>query len=134
MSSALYIILDREIPGLDTFMNGKALAAAEAAVAVHCERRGVRDLWSFYSIAPGDLMEALEGFDGLEGVIAGDAAPEVWFAARDGLATIRALQDALQQEMRGASGETVLHDLRDMERILIEADRAGARWHLAVDH
>ena len=75
-------------------------------------------------------MEALEGFDGLEGVIAGDAAPEVWFAARDGLATVR----VLQEEMRGAAGETVLHDLRDMERILVEAERAGARWHLAVDH
>jgi hypothetical protein len=133
MSSALYIILDREIPGLDTFMNGKALAAAEAAVAVHCERRGVRDLWSFYSIAPDALMDALDAFDSFEAA-EGAASPEAWFAARDGLATIRALQDALREDMRGAAGETVLHDLRDMERILVEAERAGARWHLAVDH
>ena len=127
MSSALYIVLDREVPGLDTFMNGKALAAAEEVVTASCERLGVRDLWSFYSVDPLEVAD-LDDFgdpDGREG-----STTESWFPATDGLATIRALREAL----RGRTVSAVLADLSDMERILAEAERAGARWYLAVDH
>jgi hypothetical protein len=127
MSSALYIVLDREVPGLDTFMNGKALAAAEEVVTANCERLGVRDLWSFYSVDPLEVAD-LDDFGDLD-VHEGSAA-EAWFPATDGLATIRALRDALP----GKTVSAVLSDLNDMERILAEAERAGARWYLAVDH
>ncbi|HEX4966607.1 MAG TPA: hypothetical protein VF173_37705 [Thermoanaerobaculia bacterium] len=131
MSSALYIVLDREVPGLDTFMNGKALAAAEEVVTAHCEHLGVRDLWSFYSVDPLDVadpLDDLEDFgepDGRE-----PSAAEAWFPPTDGLATVRALREAL----RGKTGSAVLEDLGEMERILAEAERAGARWYLGVDH
>ena len=132
MSSALYIVLDREVPGLDTFMNGKALAAAEEVVTAQCERLGVRDLWSFYSVDPLDVADPLDDVDDF-GDLDGSrepAATEAWFAVTEGLATVRALRGALP----GQTGAAVLEDLGDMERILAEAERAGARWYLAVDH
>jgi hypothetical protein len=131
MSSALYIVLDREVPGLDTFMNGKALAAAEEVVTAHCEQLGVRDLWSFYSVDPlevADPLDDVDDFGDLESPSA--AATEAWFPVTDGLATVRALRDALP----GQTVNAVLEDLDEMERILAEAERAGARWYLAVDH
>jgi hypothetical protein len=131
MSSALYIVLDREVPGLDTFMNGKALAAAEEVVTANCERLGVRDLWSFYSIDPLDVadpLDDLEDFGDLD--VREGPTVEAWFPPTDGLTTIRALREAL----RGKTVSAVLADLSDMERILAEAERAGARWYLAVDH
>jgi hypothetical protein len=127
MSSALYIVLDREVPGLDTFMNGKALAAAEEVVTAQCERLGVRDLWSFYSVDPLEVAD-LDDFGDL-GAREGFTA-ESWFPPTDGLTTIRALRETL----RGKTVSAVLSDLSDMERILAEAERAGARWYLAVDH
>lgn len=129
MSSALYIVLDRAVPGLDTFMNGKALAAAEEVVTAHCERLGVRDLWSFYSVDPLDVADPLDDVDDF-GDPDGSVATEAWFPVREGLTTIRALRGALP----GQTGTAVLEDLGDMERILAEAERAGARWFLAVDH
>ena|SRR6476661_4136516 len=131
MSSALYIVLDREVPGLDTFMNGKALAAAEEVVTANCERLGVRDLWSFYSVDPLDVadpLDDLEDFGDLD--VREGPTVEAWFPPTDGLTTIRALREAL----RGKTVSAVLADLGDMERILAEAERAGARWYLAVDH
>ena len=131
MSTALYIVLDREVPGLDTFMNGKALAAAEEVVTAHCERLGVRDLWSFYSVDPLDVADPLDDVDDfgdLDGPV--PATAESWFPVTDGLVTVRALRGALP----GQAGTAVLEDLGDMERILAEAERAGARWYLAVDH
>lgn len=132
MSSALYIVLDREVPGLDTFMNGKALAAAEEVVTAQCERLGVRDLWSFYSVDPLDVADPLDDLDDFGEVDNHEmgSATESWFPPTDGLATIRALREAL----RGKAVSAVLEDLGDMERILAEAERAGARWYLAVDH
>jgi len=131
MSSALYIVLDREVPGLDTFMNGKALAAAEEVVTAHCERLGVRDLWSFYSVDPLDVADPLDDLDDFGDLDGREpSSTEAWFRPTDGLATIRALREALRDQARSA----VLDDLGDMERILAEAERAGARWYLAVDH
>ncbi|HSS77789.1 MAG TPA: hypothetical protein VLV54_13735 [Thermoanaerobaculia bacterium] len=131
MSSALYIVLDREVPGLDTFMNGKALAAAEEVVTAQCERLGVRDLWSFYSVDPLDVADPLDDVDDSGDLDSWEPAPtEAWFPVTDGLATVRALREALP----GQAGTAVLEDLSDMERILAEAERAGARWYLAVDH
>ncbi len=132
MSSALYIVLDREVPGLDTFMNGKALAAAEEVVTAQCERLGVRDLWSFYSVDPLDVADPLDDLDDFGEPDSREvgSVTESWFPPTDGLATIRALREAL----RGKAVSAVLEDLGDMERILAEAERAGARWYLAVDH
>ena len=131
MSSALYIVLDREVPGLDTFMNGKALAAAEEVVTASCERLGVRDLWSFYSVDPLEVADPLDDLDDFGDLDVREVSTtESWFPATDGLATIRALRQALP----GKTVSAVLTDLSDMERILAEAERAGARWYLAVDH
>ena len=131
MSSALYIVLDREVPGLDTFMNGKALAAAEEVVTARCEQLGVRDLWSFYSVDPLDVADPLDDLDDFGDLDGREpSTTEAWFPPTDGLATIRALREALRDQARSA----VLEDLGDMERILAEAERAGARWYLAVDH
>ncbi|MEA2601883.1 MAG: hypothetical protein QOF89_2875 [Acidobacteriota bacterium] len=131
MSSALYIVLDREVPGLDTFMNGKALAAAEEVVTANCERLNVRDLWSFYSVDPLDVADPLDGLDDFGDLdVREGPTVEAWFPPTDGLATVRALREALP----GKTVSAVLADLGEMERILAEAERAGARWYLAVDH
>lgn len=131
MGAALYIVLEREIEGLDSLVNGKALAKASEALKRLAHQVGVRPLMEFFSADAGELGEFLADHD----VEAGEVPSEQWFSASDGLATVRAL---LSQARKGgvglASDPDVITDLEEFERVLGEAERHQIRWHLAVDY
>ena len=59
MASALFISLDREISGLDTLMDGKAISSHDHTITALCHAIGVPDLWSFFSEDPDELSEFL---------------------------------------------------------------------------
>jgi len=71
---------------------------------------------------------------------AGDASllkqlpPPQWFRGEDGLATVRALIEALQDEPQvlGSEGVLVLEELREYEVVLRKTAERGTRWHMAV--
>ncbi len=68
MCAALYIVTEREIPGFDTFVSGKALSCAEPQLAAIAAQLGVTPLLEFCSIGSEDASAFLEA----EGVDAGD--------------------------------------------------------------
>ena len=91
MGVALFIVPEREVEGLDTFVDGKALAHVEnlddLALAA-----GVRPLMEFFSASPDDFLGVLgeEGDDGELHLPEGTESPPVeWFDAESGLATVR---------------------------------------------
>jgi hypothetical protein len=60
--------------------------------------------------------------------------PPQWYAAEEGLATVRALIDALQHEPQqlGTEGTLVLSELLEYQTVLEKTQTRRMRWHLAV--
>ncbi len=129
----MYIVVQGDDPGYDTYVNGRALAQNEDAVEKLALKIGVKPLIEFFS-ADENLMALL-----VEGG-AGDAAlmkqlpPPQWFRGEDGLLTVRALIEALQDEPQvlGSEGVLVLEELREYEVVLRKTAERGTRWHMAV--
>jgi len=121
---AYYIVLEREIEGLDPGMDGKSLGRHMETLDAAALQQGVRPLSEFFSLGPeaADFLES-EGMGDIE------LPPVEHYAATDGLATVRALL---------ASSIThpghVAEDLRQCERILTVAAQHGVGWHFAVDN
>lgn len=135
MSVAYYIVPEREVPGLDCFVNGKALAhVRDSVIERACRGASVRPLLDFLSSDPQDDAEfyAEEGID----PPLGGFPDEEWFAADDGLRTIRGLLSRVGDLAAAAESgyaDHVADDLRQYEAVLVGLERAGVRWHLAVD-
>jgi hypothetical protein len=131
MSVALYIVTERSIEAVDTFVNGKSLG--------HCDRldhlaelAGVPPLMDFCSGDPEEIAEFLEE----EGLATGEKIPaEEWFAAEAGLTTVRGLLSVLAANPEAVPNpEEIADDLREFETVLQQLAQAGVRWHLAVDY
>jgi hypothetical protein len=120
MGFAHYIVLEREIDGLDTLMDGKALSRNIELLDAAAEKLGLRPLSEFFSMPPDEVADFLDDTSGIE------LPPLEQFSAQDGLATVRAL--LAQPEAKSA-----LHDLKDCERILAVAVEHGVRWHFQID-
>lgn len=133
MSAALYIVLERDIPEFDAFVNGKALSSAENQLDRAAEELGVTPLMAFFSMDPQEAMDFLEGEPEANGDVP-DLPAEQWFDARDGLATVRALRQHLDKNPKAVrNSEAVVRDLGEFETVLQRAASAEVRWHLAVD-
>jgi hypothetical protein len=124
MGVAYFIVLEREIAGLDTMIDGKMLARTAEALDAIAPKLGVRPISEFISLDPEQAAEFLEG----EGVGTDDIElpPLKQFSALDGLATVRAL-------MSLPEAQPAMHDLQDCERVLTAAGKHGVGWHLEVD-
>jgi hypothetical protein len=132
MGSALFVVLDVELDGLDTFIDGKALSRAEPMLTAYCRDHGLEDLMSFFSVDPGDAAEFFED-EGLD-----DAMPELppvqWFSPEVGLRTVRGLLTGIQEgRLKVKGADALASDLSGLERILEAAHEHHAKWHLAVD-
>jgi len=124
MSLAWYIVLERPVPGLDHGVNGKALAQSAKLLDTLAKQEDVVPLMEFFSVAPAEVAAI-----GLK--LKREPEPEKWFAAADGLKTVRALLRKAESE---GLGERIASDLREFENVLSTAEREGVRWHLAVDY
>jgi hypothetical protein len=121
MGAAHYIVLEQEIDGLDTMMDGKALSRNIELLDEAAKKLGVRPLSEFFSMDADGMADVLD--DDADGI---EVPPMKQFSAQEGLATIRALlprPDALP----------ALHDLKDCERILSAAAQHGVGWHFQID-
>jgi hypothetical protein len=126
MGGAYFIVLERQIDGLDSGMDGKRLSQYIELLDVAASELGVRPLSGFFSMDPGDVTDFLEG----EGMDASDlkVPPLQQFTAQDGLASVRALA-----AHAAASANGVAQDLAECERILSVAAQHGVGWHFEVD-
>jgi hypothetical protein len=86
MASAYYIVLEKEIDGLDTLMDGKSLSRHVQSLDEAAQGLSVLPLSGFFSM-DGDALADVIGDD------AGDfeVPPLEQFSAADGLSTVRAL-------------------------------------------
>ncbi len=133
MAASMYIVVEGEDPGFDIFVNGRALARHEDALEKLALRLGVKPLIEFFSADENSMSLLIE-----EG--AGNAElmrrlpPPQWYGGGDGLATVRALAAALEDDPQqlGTEGPQVLAELREYIRVLEKTVRSGLRWHLAV--
>jgi hypothetical protein len=144
MGVALFIVAERTVEGLDTFVDGKALARCRPAGAKerlgrasmrHLEtlarQAGVWPLMEFFSEDPKSAY-ALIAEEGEEPP--DDLPPEQWFSAAEGLATIRGLLAYLTTHPDAAAEvDRLIEDLRQFEEVLSRLEEEGIRWHLAVD-
>lgn len=129
MGTAVYIILNQEIQGIDyiSMTDGKLLGQASYVLDLHAGHLGVKPLMSFFSETPDDLSEFLPESD--------DTAEETWFCASEGLKTLRAFEDFLIQNPDLLErNNDVIADIRQFSEILKQAEVRGIKWHLCVDY
>jgi hypothetical protein len=127
MGSALYISAKRKPRDFDMLVDGKALAKAEEKLSSICARLGVKRLMDFFGMSPDEIADMV-------GEEMPNAAPEIWFDPKDGLATVRALLRCLEAGTESLeSGAQVIEDLRQFERVLAHLEEKKIPWHLAID-
>ncbi len=124
MGSAHYIVLEKEIEGLDTSMDGKSLSRHIDSFDAMARQLGVRPLSELFSIAPEEAAEFMEG----EGASDIELSALQQFSAQDGVTAVRALLSHSAAHM-----DSVADDLRECERILIAAAESGIGWHFEID-
>jgi len=59
MGTALYIALEKSLPGVDTLIDGKVLNKAEKLLAEVSQRLGVRPLMDFFSTSSDEIANLL---------------------------------------------------------------------------
>lgn len=120
MGAAHYIVLEKDIDGLDTAMDGKRLSGYIEVLDKTARELGVRPLSEFFSMPADELAEFMDGADDVE------LPPLKHFSAQDGLDTVRAL-------LPRPEAKPALLDLQDCERILTAAAEHGIGWHFQID-
>lgn len=137
MAASLYIVVEGEDPGFDTFVSGHALARNEDALERLAARLNVRPLLEFFSADEDSMALLLE--QGAEPGV-GDyewkrplPQPQ-WFDASDGLLAVSALIRFLAAAPAALGSETqpVLIELGQYQKVLRKAALRGLRWHIAV--
>ncbi len=134
MGSALFIVLEKELPGIDTFVNGKALAKAENILDEIASQLNIRSLMSFFSVSEEMVLSTIDEVDAEEELIKLNIEPEKWFAPSEGLNTIRELLIFIQNNPGSIdASDFVIKDLKEFEAVLSEAEKHKISWHLEID-
>jgi hypothetical protein len=127
-----YIVLEKDIPNFDVYVNGNALAKESDSLEKLAKKIGVTTVLSFFSVSPEEVNSLLEEGQTIESL--GIKVPaKKWFSAKDGLNTVRKLINHLD-ELETPKREQTLSNLKEFERVLEAANQAGVRWHLAIEY
>ena len=133
MAASLYIVVEGEDPGYDTFVNGQALARNEDGLERLAERLHVTPLLDYFSADENSMALLLE-----QGVASPEWARHLpqpqWYDAPDGLLTVCTLIEFLNANpvALGSETQSVLVELREYERVLRKTEHHGLHWHIAV--
>jgi hypothetical protein len=129
----MYIVVEGEDPGFDTFVNGRSLARHEDALEKLALRLGVRPLIEFFSADENSMSLLIEEGAGSRELLSRLPPPQ-WYTADHGLATVEALVGELQHEPQqlGTEGIEVLAELLEYRKVLAKTRDRALRWHLAV--
>jgi hypothetical protein len=129
----MYIVVQGEDPGFDTFVNGRSLARNEDALERIALRLGVRPLIEFFSADENSMSLLIEEGAGNPDIIRRLPPPQ-WYSAQDGLTTVRALLQAISDDPQqlGSEGDQILSELMEYAQVLEKTQNRSMRWHLAV--
>ena len=132
MGSALFIVLEKEIPEFDSFVNGKAIGRAEPDLAKIAADLGIQPLMNFFAVELAREEYFLE-----EEEFESDtySPPQItWHKASEGLKTVQGLLNYLRENPNALQkADEVLADLQDFARVLTTAEQHQVRWYLNVD-
>jgi hypothetical protein len=133
MAASMYIVVEGEDPGFDIFVNGRAMARNEDALEKLALRVSVRPLIEFFSADENSMSLLIEEGAGNRELMHRLPPPQ-WYSPEEGLATVEALIQELEQEPQqlGSDGEEVLSELLGYRRVLKKTEDRKLRWHLAV--
>ncbi len=128
----MYIVVEGEDPGFDIYVNGRALARQEAAVERLAHTLGVRPLLDFFSADENSMALLIQEGAGNPELLKRLPPPQ-WYRPEEGLATVRGLIEALEQEPRrlGKESVVVVSELLEYQRVLQKTAERNLRWHLA---
>src|SRR4051812_8676253 len=132
MAQAIVVTLERELPdasaGYAKAGSGKALARETERLDLAARTRKVTAIESMLSENPSALAEQLraDGFDPVKMRL----PPEQWFAAADGLKTVRALAEHVAANLNNfKQPNPIIRELKAVEALLLAADAAGVKFH-----
>jgi hypothetical protein len=133
MAASMYIVVEGEDAGFDTFVNGRALVRNEDALERLAIRTGVRPLIDFFSADENSMSLLVEEGAGNPELL-DKMPPPQWFAGEEGLRTVRKLLTALREDpsQLGSEGEFLREELEEFEVVLQKTADRNLRWHLAV--
>lgn len=133
MAASMYIVVEGEDPGFDTYVNGRLMARHEDALELLALQLGVRPLIEFFSADENSMSLLIEEGAGNRELLRSLPPPQ-WYSPADGLVTVRALVKALDEDTQqlGTEGEMVLSELLEYEQVLKKTCDRKMRWHLAV--
>src|SRR5665213_1409259 len=97
MAASMYIVVEGEDPGFDTFVNGRVLAGNGDALERLALRLGVRPLIEFFSADENSMSLLIEEGAGDQELMRRLPPPQ-WYSAGHGLATVQALVEFLKDE------------------------------------
>ena len=129
----MYIVVEGDDPGFDTFVNGRALARNEDALERLAIRLGVRPMIDFFSADENSMSLLIEEGAGNPDLLS-KLPPPQWFEGREGLASVSAMLVALTEDpsQLGSEGEFIREELAEYETVLRKTAARNLRWHLAV--
>jgi hypothetical protein len=133
MSVALYVALEKEVPGFDaSSVCGKRLEKAQARLDGIAKENGLTPLGDFISMAPEDVRAFYEDMGGMPE--RWEPPAEEWFDPADGLRTVRGLLSYLRDNLASVKqARGVCDDLEAAAEVLAAAKEHGVRFHLAID-
>ncbi len=133
MGVALYVALEKEIPGFDaSSVSGKFLAKAQKKLDGIAQRKGLKPLEDFISTNPEEILGLLEDVGGVPDGL--EIPAEQWFRPSEGLKTVRGLLQYLRDDPSGIRNvRDVINDLEATAEVLAAAAKKRIRFHLAVD-
>lgn len=133
MPASMYIVVEGEDPGFDTFVNGRALARNEDALERMAIRLGVRPLIDFFSTDENSMALLIEEGAGNPELL-DRLPPPQWFSGTDGYTAISALIEEIRRDpgQLGSESELIREELEEYATVLRKTADRGLRWHLAV--
>jgi len=133
MAQSVVVTLEKELPEAQAAYakaaSGKAIARESDRVDFAARRCGVTSPTALLSESPASLIAQLEaeGFDPAKMRV----PPEEWFAAAEGLRTVRALAEHVYANLNDfKQPNPILKELRAAEALLVAAEKAGVGFHL----
>jgi len=129
----MYIVVEGDDPGFDTFVNGRALARNEDALERLALQLGVRPLIEFFSADENSMSLLIEEGAGNPDLLQ-KLPPPQWYEGEEGLASVSALLNTLTDDpgQLGSEGEFIREELAEYEVVLRKTADRRLRWHLAV--
>ena len=129
---ALYIVLQRKVPNVDDWVEGRALSVHADALEKLAKKMRVRPLMDFFRADENELSSLIDDPEILART-ARKLPPDKWQSAEDGIRTIEALQKALKKS-KHPDFDKLDAELDGFARVLRAAHEHAIGWHLGIDY